>query len=150
MPIEKKSASGGERGGGEGGRGHLDHDADLERGSRARAVDLLAGALDERPGGRELLGRRDHREHHAHGVVGGHAQQRPQLREQQVGAREPEPDAPHPEERVLLAGLAEGRDGLVGPRVEGAHEQRPPLERLGGGAVGGLLLVLVGQRGRDP
>ena len=75
--------------------------SDAER--RARPVEQRARAA------RSSSSVVDHREHHAHGVVGGDAQDRAELRLEELRPREPEPHAPHPEERVRLVRAAPGR-----------------------------------------
>ena len=62
-----------------------------------------------------LAERRDHREHHLQRVLGGHPQDRAQLRRAAARAREPEPDAAAPEERVRLGPPAAGGSGLSAP-----------------------------------
>jgi hypothetical protein len=80
-------------------------------------------------------------------VVGGGAQDRPQLRRQDVAALQREADAAHAEERVGLGRHRQRGERLVGAGVEGADDERAAFERLRDVAQGLRLLVLVGQLG---
>ena len=106
--------------------------------ARARLVEQRAR--------RAHLGQRgDHREHHLDRVLGGDAQDRAQLRGEDLRALEREADAAHAEERVGLGRHGQGRQRLVGAGVERAHDERAAVERHGDLAQGLDLLVLVGQ-----
>ena len=79
-------------------------------------------------------------------MLGGDSEDRAQLRAQQLGLLEPEPDTAHAEERVVLGRLAQDAQRLVGAGVERADDQRPAVERGGDLGVDRALLLL----GRAP
>ena len=80
-------------------------------------------------------------------MLGGDAQDRPQLRPEQVGPGEREADPAAAEERVVLGLLAQEGQRLVGAGVERPHDQRAAVERGGDLAQHGDLLVLVRRLG---
>ena len=144
VPSEKKSTCSASTIGGQRRGGHLDHDPELELGGDA-GLRARARAPPARPRSRPrvatigsiTLTR----------VLGGHAQDRPELGGEHVRARQRQPDPPDAEKRVRFGGHRQCGQRLVGAGVERPHHQRPPAEvdrdpaqRLG-------LLVLVRQRG---
>ena len=139
MPIEKKSTEGARTARGERCGGHLHHDAGLE----LRAVPHRPSSLLQQfERAVEFVDRGHHGEHHANREVGRHPEDGAQLREEQVGACQPQSHASHAEERVRLGRLAEVGERFVRAGIEGSQQQRAAVERLGGEAVGGFLLVL--------
>ena len=101
--------------------------------------------VEQRARRAHLAQRGDHRQHRLDRVLGGHAQDRAQLRGEDLRALEREADAAHAEERVGLGRHGQRRQRLVGAGVERAHDERPAVERHGDLAQGLDLLVLVGQ-----
>ena len=100
VPIEKKSRCGGEEIGLQRGRR-------APRSSRrprsAPSSRLARAASSSRARGQHLVDGRDHREHHGDGVLGRDAQDRAQLRREEVRVREREAQSAAAEERVRLA-----------------------------------------------
>ena len=106
-----------------------------------------AGLLQQLLGRRDLVERRDHRQHQLERVArGGDPERGPQLRGQKLGPGERQADPADTEERVLLRRHRQRRQRLVGAGVERAHDQRPAVQR--GRDLGQLLglLVLAGER----
>ena len=113
---------------GEQGRGrHLDHDADLER---RRPSPAPSSTRRVRRAGSSST-RRDHREHHPERMVGGHAEDRAQLRCRGAPAA---PDRAGCRARrgtgSARAAVSQVGERLVGADVERADHERPPAERL--------------------
>ena len=125
-------------------RRDLDHDAGLDAG-RAEPLPLLFEHGARRP---PLVERRDHREHDRDAAVAGRAEDRAQLRAQQLRTVQQHADAALAEKRVVLARKRQVRQRLVAADVERADDQRPPApERARDVAVDGQLLLL-GRRRR--
>ena len=76
-----------------------------------------------------LVERDDERQHDAHVAVHRGAQQRAQLRLEQLGLVEAHPDRAPAEERIRLGRKSADRQ-LVAADVERANDDRPPAERL--------------------
>jgi len=67
-------------------------------------------------------------------MVGGHTHDRAELSRKELGLRERQANAAHAEKRVVLLGLGQVAQRLVGTRVERAHDQGAPGERRSDGA----------------
>ena len=114
-------------------------DPDAGRGQRCLRL------VQQGPRPQQLVHGRHHREHDPHRVIGGDAQRRPQLREQELRMPQAQTDASDAEEGVLLRGEREVGELLVGAHVERAQGEGAAVELLSGRPVGALLLVLVRQ-----
>ena len=87
-------------------RRHLDHDADVDRLGAHLGARAASAVLERRV---EVLEPGDHREHHRDRSELRGPVDRPQLRAEQVGALEAQPDAADAEEGVVLAAGGRGR-----------------------------------------
>ena len=131
-PDAEEATSSHERVARDGGGGRLDHDAErnVARDTRRRAPRARAAASSSSCRAcAHFVERDDEREHDAHVAVHRRAQQRAELRAEQLRLIEAHPDRAPAEERIRLGG--ESADGqLVAADVEGANDDRMSLERL--------------------
>ena len=96
--------------------------------SCAVAAERFARGVEQPARGLQLGHGRDHREHHRQRVLGRHAQDRAQLRREQLRLLQRQPDAAPAEERVGLRLGGQERQRLVGAGVERADDQRPAVQ----------------------
>lgn len=115
---------GGQALGQQGTGGHLDHDPDLEVGDR----NVRLHPVDDRPGRPELRHILHHGEHDAQGAVAGGGQQGPHLGFENVRPGQGQPDAAHPQERVVLPGQGPVVQRFVTAYVQGPGHQRPSVQ----------------------
>src|SRR5208282_1851562 len=124
-------------------RGDLDHaaDLDLSRQLVAMAAQVRELALDQLLRLIEFADGGDHWKHDFQRAAAGGAQQRPELRAQQSGPIEPEPDRPPAERRILLLDVAHVRQHLVAADIERAEGHRLVAGGIEHGAVERVLLA---------
>jgi hypothetical protein len=125
-------------------RRHLDHAADLDRGvvGNALVVELLLRLLEHVQRLLDLVRMREHRQQDLHVAELRGAQDRAQLREEELRLGEAVADGAQAERRIRHLHLRRPFDRLVGAEVQGADHHRAPVHGLGHFAVGLELLVL--------
>ena len=148
MPILRERDLAGERIGGDGSGRRLDHHAQRNVAPEFHAArSEFARRLGEQDAGlAHLVDRDDQRQHDAQVAVHRRAQQRPQLRAEDLRLIEAHADGAPAEERIRFRGEpAYGQ--LVAADVERANHHRHAGERLDHAPVAAVLLFLVGHRG---
>src|SRR5919107_1511446 len=109
---------------------------------RSFVLQLAAALLDELFSGVQFHSIHDHGKHNSQVAVRGGAQDRAQLRLEELGHVQTHPDAAPPQEWVLFLGLVHAGQVLVPAHVQRADYDRPLAERLGHFAVSPVLFLL--------
>ena len=104
------------------------------------------GSIDRRARGHDLLDGRDHRQQHVERPAGRRFEECPELRLEQLGPSQAQPDAADSERRVHLRRAGQVRCRLVAADVERPEHDRPARDGLRDPAVQGSLLL---EPGRD-
>src|SRR5690606_18836862 len=123
-------------------RWQLDHRADGHVVDRVALAPELVGAVGEdglRP--QQLVEGADAREEHANRPVRARAEQRSELRPEQIGDPEREADPRQAERRIRARGGWAEADELVAAEVEGAEDDRPAAELVEDLRVDGRLFL---------
>jgi hypothetical protein len=129
-------------------RRHFNHHTDIHViGNRHTPVPQFGdGFVQDAARAPPLANIGDHGNHDSYPMTSGSTQDSAQLRFEQIGTFQTQPDGALPQKWILFARHMKIRQRLIAPHIQRADDNRPLIHQTGYGMIRLKLLILIGRR----